>query len=79
MSIILQGGIPVYDKEQGKFIDKIQKEQAEKEAEKERIEEELTKPSIDFSEVANGGATIVDGNKVGNTKKEDDDILFSTK
>ena len=73
MSIVIQGGVPVYDKEKGCFIDKVEKEKLEQEAEEERQKEELTKPSIDFSEVAKSGATIIDGNKVGDTKKEEDD------
>lgn len=76
MSIIIQGGIPVYDKEKGMFVDKLQKEKEEKEAEQERLEEELVKPTIDFSEVASGNIPIVDGNKVGNVDNNHDDCLF---
>ena len=57
------------------FIDKVQKEKDEKEAENDRLEEELTEPSIDFSEVAKGSTQIIEGNKVGNTKAEDDELF----
>ena len=75
MSIIIQGGVPMYSKEDGGFVDRVEKEKQEKEAEAERLEEEVTKPTIDFSAVANGGATIINGNNVGDIKK-DEDILF---
>ena len=75
MSIIIQGGGPIYGKADGGFIDKVEKDKQEKEAEAERLEDEVTKPTIDFSAVANGGTNIVDGNKVGNVDK-DDDVLF---
>ena len=75
ISIVIQGGVPIYDKEKGMFIDKVQKEKDEKEAENDRLEEELTEPSIDFSEVAKGSTQIIEGNKVGNTKAEDDELF----
>jgi len=65
----------MYSKEDGGFVDRVEKEKQEKEAEAERLEEEVTKPTIDFSAVANGGATIINGNNVGDIKK-DEDILF---
>lgn len=75
MSIVIQGGVPVYDKEKGHFVDKNERIEAEKEAEAQRIEEELTKPSIDFTKVAQGNdkVEIIDGNKVGSS---DDDYPF---
>ena len=76
MSIVIQGGVPVYDKEKGHFVDKNERIEAEKEAEAQRIEEELTKPSIDFTKVAQGNdkVEIIDGNKVGSS--DDDDYPF---
>lgn len=76
MSIVIQGGVPVYSKEENRFIDKLEKEKQEKEAEAERLEEEVTKPTIDYSAVVNGGATIINGNKVGNVDDKED-VLFS--
>ena len=75
MSIVIQGGVPVYSKEENRFIDKLEKEKQEKEAEAERLEEEVTKPTIDYSAVVNGGATIINGNKVGNVDKKEN-VLF---
>lgn len=72
MSIILQGGVPIYDKELNQFVDKSQRAEAKKEAEEVQIQEKLTKPSIDFSEVAQGKVNgIIDGNLVGDAKTND--------
>lgn len=78
MSIVIQGGIPIYDKDKGCFVDKTERVEAEKKAEAQRIEEGLTKPTIDFTKVAQGSNTveIVDGNKVG-SDVYDEDYPFS--
>lgn len=68
MRIIALGGVPYYDKEKGQYIDKAALEAAREEAINARIEENLSKPTIDFSQVATEqplGATIIDGTKVG--------------
>ena len=72
MSIIIQGGVPVYDKEKGCFVDKVERIKEQEEAERQRIKDELERPTIDYSEVAKGGMGIVDGNKVGDVN----DFLF---
>lgn len=84
MSIVIQGGVPIYDKEKGCFVDKHEKESLEQEALKERIQENLTQPSIDFSDITNNNEVkIINGNKVEKNDdiadkflKEENDFLF---
>lgn len=67
MRIVAMGGIPYYDKDRGCYIDKATLAAAREEATKQRIEESLTAPTVDYSQVAAPQATnsIIDGTKVG--------------
>ncbi len=51
MSIIAMGGVPMYDKEQGKLVDKVELEKVRAETEKERIEKEETEEKVDYSQI----------------------------
>jgi hypothetical protein len=78
MAIIAQGGIPVFNKELNKYVDKEEMNKIKEEAEKKRIEEELTEETKDYSAIANGSEIIVDGttmtaeNKAEETQEEED-------
>ena len=78
MAIIAQGGIPVFNKELNKYVDKEEMNKIKEEAEKKRIEEELTEETKDYSAIANGSEIIVDGttmtaeNKADETQEEED-------
>jgi len=78
MAIIAQGGIPVFNKELNKYVDKEEMNKIKEEAEKKRIEEELTEETKDYSAIANGSEIIVDGTtmtaetKVEETQEEED-------
>ena len=73
MEIIAMGGIPVFNKEANKYVDKEELDRIKEEAEKQRTEEALTEPTKDFSDIAeSSGVNIIDGN---NVKEEDEDDL----
>lgn len=68
MRIVAMGGVPYYDTNRGCYVDKTVMVTARDEAEKQRIEENFTAPTIDYSQVAApqaDPATIIDGTKVG--------------
>ena len=70
MAIIAMGGVPVFSKEENKYVDKEELDKLKEEAEKQRIDEALTEPTKDFSDIAeSSGVNIIDGNDV----KDDDD------
>lgn len=48
MEIIAKGGIPMYNKELGKYVDKAEIDKAKEEATAERIQSELREPSTSF-------------------------------
>jgi hypothetical protein len=73
MSIIAMGGVPVFSKEENRYIDKEELVKVNEEAEKQRIEEALTEPTKDFSDIAeSSGVNIIDGNDVKDDDDEDD-------
>lgn len=78
MAIIAQGGIPVFNKELNKYVDKEEMNKIKEEAEKKRIEEELTEETTDYSAIANGSEIIVNGTtmtvetKAEETQEEED-------
>lgn len=73
MSIVAAGGVPVYDKDLGKLVDKKELAAVKAEAKQEAINEKLMEPKRDFSQVAanTGGIEIIDGNSVGDTSTDD--------
>lgn len=73
MSIIAMGGVPVFNKEVGKYVDKEEMNKLKEEAEQQRIEEELTEESTDFSKIANSDSIIMDNN--GESENDDDEDL----
>ena len=74
MMIIAMGGVPIFNKELGKYVDKDEMNKIKEEAEKERIEEEITKEPIDYSKIAESNDIIVnDGKK---DEEESDDLPF---
>ena len=71
MAIIAQGGIPVFNKELNKYVDKEEMNKIKEEAEKKRIEEELTEETTDYSAI-NGNGIIIDGTTMtAETKSEE--------
>lgn len=80
MAIIAQGGIPVFNKELNKYVDKEEMNKIKEEAEKKRIEEELTEETKDYSAI-NGNGIIIDGTtmtaetKADETQEEEEDDL----
>ena len=84
MSIIAMGGIPVYDKELGKYVDKEEMIKAKEEAEQKRIENELTEETTDFSKIVTNKDIIIDGttttasteNTENNNEEDEEDLPF---
>ena len=71
MSIVAMGGIPVYNKELNKYVDKEEMNKIKEEAEKKRIEEELTEDTKDYSAI-NGNGIIIDGTTMEVESKTDE-------
>lgn len=69
MSIIVKGGIPVFDKNQNKYVDSEEKAEEDKKAAEEELKENLTEHTRDFSdfpekndkEDKSMGGIIIDG------------------
>ena len=65
MAIVVDGGTPVYDKDQGKYVDLAKKQEEDKEAAEKELKENLTEHTKDFSEFAKPANTtdemIIDG------------------
>ena len=80
MQIIAKGGAPIFDKNEQRYIDKEEAENAKKEAEENRIREEYTEPKKDYSEIVKSNEPIIDGSKfdTGSTESNDesDDLPF---
>ena len=77
MAIIAQGGIPIFNKELNKYVDKEEMNKIKEEAEKKRTEEELTEETKDYSAIASGSDIIVDGaTMTAETKAEEEDSPF---
>jgi hypothetical protein len=77
MEIIAMGGVPMFDKNQNKYVDKEELDKLKEEAEQQRIEENLTTPTKDFSDIAeSSGVNIIDGNDVKDEEDDGDDLPF---
>jgi hypothetical protein len=73
MAIIAMGGVPVFSKEENKYVDKEELDKLKEEAEKQRIDEALTEPTKDFSDIAeSSGVNIIDGNDIKDDDSDDD-------
>ena len=71
MTIIAMGGVPVFNKELGKYVDKEEMNKIKEEAEQKRIEDELTEETRDYSEVAKSNEIIVDATSTADDEEED--------
>ena len=72
MTIIAMGGVPVFNKELGKYVDKEEMNKIKEEAEQKRIEDELTEETRDYSEVAKSNEIIVDATSTADDDSEED-------
>lgn len=73
MSIIALGGVPVFNKELNKYVDKDEMNKIKEEAEKERLEEALGEDEIDYSSVGKIKPSIFDEN---NEEDGEEDLPF---
>ena len=76
MAIIASGGVPIYDKELNKYVDKEEMNKIKEEAEKQRIEEQLAEEAVDYSKIANSSDIIIDGKKAEDNNSEEEDLPF---
>ena len=75
MTIIAMGGVPIFNKELNKYVDKDEMNKIKEEAEQARVEEELKEETTDFSKIANSDTIIVnDAEEAAN--EADDDLPF---
>jgi hypothetical protein len=72
MTIIAMGGVPVFNKELGKYVDKEEMNKIKEEAEQKRIEDELTEETRDYSEVASSNEIIVDASNTADDDSDED-------
>ena len=76
MSIVAEGGVPVFSKEEKKYIDKLEADKIKEEANRQRMEEAMTEQARDYSEVVAPATNgIIDGTKFDTSDEEDGDSL----
>jgi hypothetical protein len=77
MSIVSEGGVPVFSQEEKKYVNKLEADKVKEEAEKERLEEALTSQATDYSEIAKPSSNeqVIDGSKF-DTSDEEDSLPF---
>ena len=73
MSIVSKGGVPVFNKEAGKYVSKEEEEKLKQEAEAEKVAE-AEKPKKDFSEITEKQEKVEIVN--GNDYETDDTLPF---
>ena len=73
MSIVSKGGVPVFNKEAGKYVSKEEEEKLKQEAEAEKVAE-AEKPKKDFSEITEKQEKVEIVN--GNDCETDDTLPF---
>ena len=77
MEIIAMGGVPVFNKELNKYVDKEELEKIKKEAEEERVKDELMEETVDFSKIANSNSIIIENEEIAESAAtEEDDLPF---
>lgn len=74
MSIIALGGVPVFNKELNKYVDKDEMNKLREEAENERLEKELTSDEIDYSSIGKIKPSIFDDEN--NDEDGEEDLPF---
>ena len=72
MEVVASGGVPVFNHDLGKYVDKDEMDAIREVADQERFEAAVAKTEVDYSEIVNGGAKIVDGTACSDTE---DDIF----
>lgn len=77
MTIIASGGIPIFNKELNTYVDKEEQEKVVKETREKELEENLSAPTKDFSEIAVKAETveIINGNSIGDKPSSEEDDM----
>ena len=78
MSIVAEGGVPVFSTEEKRYINKVEADKIKEEADKQRMEEALTEQARDYSEIAAPAeaVTVVDGSKFDTSEDTEDGLPF---
>jgi hypothetical protein len=80
MSIVAEGGVPVFSTEEKKYVNKVEADKIREEADKQRMEEALTAQARDYSEIAQpkteDAAEVIDGSKFDTSEDTDDGLPF---
>ena len=80
MSIIAEGGVPVFSTEEKRYVNKVEADKIREEADKQRMEEALTAQARDYSEIAQpkteDAAEVIDGSKFDTSEDTDDGLPF---
>ena len=78
MSIVAEGGVPVFSTEEKRYINKVEADKIKEEADKQRMEEALTEQARDYSEIAAPAeaVTVVDGSKFDTSENTEDGLPF---
>jgi hypothetical protein len=76
MAIVAEGGVPVFSKEEKKYVNKVEADKIKEEANKQRMEEAMTEQARDYYEVASPATSgIIDGTKFDTSNEEDGNSL----
>ena len=80
MSIVAEGGVPVFSTEEKRYVNKVEADKIREEADKQRMEEALTAQARDYSEIAQpkteDAAEVIDGSKFDTSEDTDDGLPF---
>jgi hypothetical protein len=80
MSIVAEGGVPVFSTEEKKYVNKVEADKLQEEADKQRMEEALTAQAKDYSEIAKPkteeAGEVIDGSKFDTSEDTDDGLPF---
>ena len=74
MVIVINGGVPVFDKEQNKYVDQAAKKEEDERKREEELKENLTEQKKDFSEEIS--PTTADNSMGGIIISEEDELPF---
>ena len=74
MVIVINGGVPVFDKEQNKYVDQAAKKEAEAKQKEEELNANLTEQKVDFA--AEISPTTADNSMGGIIISDEDDLPF---
>ena len=77
MSIIVENGVPKWDKELNCYYDATKDSELKEEADRQRLEEAITPQTRDYSTIVNGGGSqVIDGTQYDTSDPAEDSLPF---